>query len=144
MAAAPIGMPGCPELAFCTASAESMRMVLMARFSRVRDSVVGTGFSPTILYCQVGQISDLPGEFLWPKSLSSRELLFTEVAALVAGRGGLVSDLEIGGVFTQASGVSFGTGCYGGTAVFGAGPRTGYGSRGADVVSEQGSRVMRG
>src|SRR5208283_3918203 len=49
MAAAPMGMPGCPELAFCTASAESMRMVLMARFSSVRDSVVGTRFSVPIL-----------------------------------------------------------------------------------------------
>ena len=121
MAAAPMGMPGWPELAFCTASADSMRMVLMARSSRVRDSVVGTDSPSTILYCQVGQISDLPGEILRPKSLSSRELLFTEVAALGAGRGGLVSDLEIGGFFASASGVSSGAGCYGGTAVFGFG-----------------------
>src|ERR1035438_1828472 len=35
MAAAPIGMPGCPAFAFCTASAERMRMVLMHRSSSV-------------------------------------------------------------------------------------------------------------
>src|SRR5258707_10789279 len=34
MAAAPIGMPGWPELAFCTASAERMRSVFMASSSR--------------------------------------------------------------------------------------------------------------
>src|SRR5258708_18599675 len=33
MAAAPIGMPGCPEFACCTASADNMRTVLMHRFS---------------------------------------------------------------------------------------------------------------
>jgi hypothetical protein len=33
MAAAPIGKPGMPEFAFCTASADKMRMVLMHRFS---------------------------------------------------------------------------------------------------------------
>src|SRR5690242_10462736 len=43
-------MPGCPELAFCTASADSMRMVLMARFSSVRASVVGKRLSVQILY----------------------------------------------------------------------------------------------
>jgi hypothetical protein len=33
IAAAPIGMPGCPELACSTASAERKRIVLIARFS---------------------------------------------------------------------------------------------------------------
>ena len=41
MAAAPMGMPGWPEFAFWTASAERMRMVLMHRSSRVCVSVVG-------------------------------------------------------------------------------------------------------
>src|SRR5579864_2468579 len=42
MAAAPMGMPGCPALAFCTASTERMRMVLMHKFSRSRS---GIGFN---------------------------------------------------------------------------------------------------
>ena len=39
-------LPGCPELAFCTASADSIRIVLIARFSSVWFSViVGKFFS---------------------------------------------------------------------------------------------------
>src|SRR6185312_13640287 len=41
IAAAPIGIPGWPELAFCTASAESMRIVFMHKSSSVCVSVVG-------------------------------------------------------------------------------------------------------
>src|SRR5579875_728383 len=45
MAAAPMGMPGWPELAFCTASAERKRMVLIESSLRVAIEVVGNGYS---------------------------------------------------------------------------------------------------
>ena len=41
MAAAPIGRPGWPELAVCTASMERMRMALMASVSSSRSSAGG-------------------------------------------------------------------------------------------------------
>src|SRR5438067_1892568 len=40
MAAAPIGSPGWPEFAFCTASAESTRMVSIARSSMLVVGIV--------------------------------------------------------------------------------------------------------
>jgi len=49
MGAAPIGAPGCPEFAFCTASIDSVRMVSIASRSSVGvvDTVMRAGIVPT-------------------------------------------------------------------------------------------------
>ena len=43
--AAPIGIPGCPEFAFCTASIESVRIVLMHSSSTTSDTRPGSCFA---------------------------------------------------------------------------------------------------
>src|SRR5579863_9378515 len=60
MVAAPIGIPGCPELAACTASIESIRMVLIQRSSRLAADGPVTGAS--------AMRSSLIGDASWRRS----------------------------------------------------------------------------
>src|SRR4051794_27853300 len=58
--AIPSGSPGCPEFAFCTASSESVRIVLMQSVSM---SVVFTSFVAVVISLDRSVICTFPGAF---------------------------------------------------------------------------------
>lgn len=73
MVAAPIGMPGCPESAFWTASIDSMRIVLMQSWSRSsRDLAVSNSGCVAGRWFMIGTESSLVTYVLCPVRRSAQ------------------------------------------------------------------------
>ena len=70
MVAAPIGIPGCPEFAFCTASIESIRIVLMHSSSSPPDVRIGSRSAATEL--RIGHQLSATVAMLWAQRRDSR------------------------------------------------------------------------